>query len=88
MVEHGQAGVRADHATSSYQIFFGTSANAVKTQSWIAVSVYVLVAIAKGKRLDVSAFWPIGTFLYYTEQAKSTAGTGMKKLSQLRHLYH
>ena len=30
--------------------FFGTSENAVKTQIWIAVSVYVLVAIVK-KRL-------------------------------------
>jgi IS4 transposase len=27
--------------------FFGTSFNAVKTQIWIAVSVYVLVAIVK-----------------------------------------
>ena len=34
--------------------FFGTSENAVKTQIWIAVSVYVLVAILK-KRLDVPA---------------------------------
>ena len=34
--------------------FFGTSENAVKTQIWIAVSVYVLVAIVK-KRLDSSA---------------------------------
>jgi hypothetical protein len=32
--------------------FFGTTANAVKTQIWIAISVYVLVAIVK-KRLDV-----------------------------------
>ncbi len=32
--------------------FYGTSANAVKTQVWIAVSVYVLVAIVK-KRLGV-----------------------------------
>jgi hypothetical protein len=32
--------------------FFGTSENAVKTQIWIAVSVYVLVAIIK-KRLDI-----------------------------------
>ena len=32
--------------------FFGTSANAVKTQIWIAVSVYVLVAILK-KRLQL-----------------------------------
>jgi Domain of unknown function (DUF4372)/Transposase DDE domain len=34
--------------------FFGTTENAVKTQIWIAVSVYVLVAIVK-KRLDISA---------------------------------
>jgi len=34
--------------------FFGTSENAVKTQVWIAVSVYVLVAIVK-KRLALSA---------------------------------
>lgn len=33
--------------------FFGTSANAVKSQIWIAVSVYVLVAIVK-KRLNLS----------------------------------
>ncbi len=34
--------------------FFGTSENAVKSQIWIAVSVYVLVAIVK-KRLDIPA---------------------------------
>src|SRR5271167_803346 len=34
--------------------FFGTSENAVKTQIWIAVSVYVLVAIVK-KRLNLDA---------------------------------
>ena len=34
--------------------FFGTSENAVKTQIWIAVSGYVLVAIVK-KRLDLDA---------------------------------
>ncbi len=33
--------------------FFGTSENAVKTQIWIAISVYVLVAIIK-KRLNLS----------------------------------
>jgi len=32
--------------------FFGTSENAVKTQIWIAISVYVLIAIIK-KRLNV-----------------------------------
>jgi hypothetical protein len=35
--------------------FYGTSANAVKTQVWIAVSVYVLVAIIKKElKLDAS----------------------------------
>jgi hypothetical protein len=34
--------------------FFGTTENAVKTQIWIAVSVYVLIAIVK-KRLSLSA---------------------------------
>ena len=34
--------------------FYGTSANAVKTQIWIAVSVYVLVAIVR-KRLGLEA---------------------------------
>jgi hypothetical protein len=34
--------------------FYGTSENAVKTQIWIAVSVYVLVAIIK-KRLRLEA---------------------------------
>ena len=33
--------------------FFGTSENAVKTQIWIAVAVYVLVAIVK-KRLNIA----------------------------------
>ena len=32
--------------------FYGTSENAVKTQIWIAVSVYVLVAIVR-KRLGL-----------------------------------
>jgi hypothetical protein len=34
--------------------FYGTSENAVKTQIWIAVSVYVLVAIVR-KRLKLKA---------------------------------
>jgi len=33
--------------------FFGTSENAVKSQIWIAVSVYVLVAIIR-KRLNLT----------------------------------
>jgi hypothetical protein len=36
------------------KVFFGTSENAVKSQIWIAVSAYVLVAIVK-KRLNLSA---------------------------------
>ena len=37
--------------------FYGTSENAVKTQIWIAVSVYVLVAILKKRlRLDASLY--------------------------------
>lgn len=34
------------------KVFFGTSANAVKTQIWIAISTYLLVAIAR-KRLGI-----------------------------------
>ena len=34
------------------KVFFGTSANAVKTQIWIAISVYLLIAITK-KRLKI-----------------------------------
>jgi IS4 transposase len=40
--------------------FYGTSDNAVKTQIWIAVSIYVLVAIVK-KRLALEA--PLYTLL-------------------------
>jgi hypothetical protein len=40
--------------------FYGTSENAVKTQIWIAVSVYVLVAIVR-KRLELEA--PLYTLL-------------------------
>jgi hypothetical protein len=41
-----------DQAAPAHQAFFGTSENAVKTQIWIAVAVYVLVAIVR-KRLDL-----------------------------------
>ena len=37
-------------STCEIKAFYGTSENAVKTQIWIAVSVYVLVAIVR-KRL-------------------------------------
>jgi len=42
-----------DQAVSSYQGFYGTTENAVKTQLWIAISTYVLIAIAK-KKLNLS----------------------------------
>jgi len=42
-----------DQAAPAIKSFFGTSENAVKSQIWIAVSVYVLVAIVR-KRLNLS----------------------------------
>ncbi|MGI9568495.1 MAG: transposase, partial [Desulfobulbia bacterium] len=37
--------------------FYGTSENAVKTQIWIAISVYVLVAIIKKRlRIELSLY--------------------------------
>ena len=50
-----QSGVKFYSVTVNLIIkaFFGTSENAVKAQIWIAVSVYVLVAIIK-KRLNLS----------------------------------
>ena len=37
--------------------FYGTSVNAVKTQVWVAISVYVLVAVLKKElRLDRSLY--------------------------------
>jgi hypothetical protein len=36
------------------KVFFGTSSNAVRTQIWIAISIYLLVAIVK-KELNLSA---------------------------------
>ena len=37
--------------------FYGTSENAVKTQIWIAISIYVLVAIVKKKlKLEKSLY--------------------------------
>jgi hypothetical protein len=39
------------------KVFYGTSENAVKTQIWIAVAAYVLVAIVrKALELDISLY--------------------------------
>ena len=48
-----------DQAALRIKQFYGTSENAVKTQVWIAVSVYVLVAIVSIRlrlRLEVSLY--------------------------------
>ena len=43
--------------------FYGTSVNAVKSQIWVAVSVYVLVAIIKKRlALDVSLYTLLQVF--------------------------
>jgi len=56
--------------------FYGTSDNAVKTQIWIAISVYVLVAILKKRlRIDHS--------LYTTLQILSVSLFEKVPLSQL-----
>jgi len=56
--------------------FYGTSENAVKTQIWIAVTVYLLVAILK-KRLGLTAS------LYTILQVLSVSGFERTSLNQL-----
>ena len=51
---HHQQLLASGRQCKAIKQFYGTSENAVKTQIWIAVSVYVLVAIVK-KRLDLDA---------------------------------
>ena len=46
--------------------FYGTSANAVKTQIWIAISTYLLIAIAR-KELHVPEPVTLHTFLHILE---------------------
>ncbi len=58
--------------------FFGTSQNAVKTQIWIAISVYVLIAIIK-KRLNISSQ------LYIILQILSVTAFEKVQLSRLLH---
>ncbi|MDP1549464.1 MAG: transposase, partial [Nitrosomonas sp.] len=56
--------------------FYGTTENAVKTQIWIAISVYVLVAIVK-KRLNTE------TSLYTILQILSLTLFEKKPIDQL-----
>jgi hypothetical protein len=46
--------------------FFGTSENAVKTQVWIAITVYVLVAIIKKRHRSEASFYTILQILSLT----------------------
>ena len=46
--------------------FYGTSANAVKTQIWIAISTYLLIAIAR-KELAIPVQISLHTFLHILE---------------------
>ena len=46
--------------------FYGNSANAVKTQIWIAISTYLLIAIAK-KELGIPEAVSLHTFLHILE---------------------
>jgi len=63
--------------------FYGTSMNAVKTQIWIAVSVYVLVAIVKKQlRLDDLSLYTILQILSVTLFEKSSL---LEVLTQSRY---
>ena len=50
----GRAFLQVDKTVLWLKAFYGTSENAVKTQIWIAVSVYLMVAIIR-KRLNLDA---------------------------------
>jgi len=66
--------------------FYGTTPNAVKTQVWIAISVYVLVAILK-KELDLKAsmyeiLQVLGVMLFEKTPVKSLFFTDFNKFSK------
>jgi hypothetical protein len=61
--------------------FYGTSQNAVKTQIWIAISVYVLIAIVR-KRLGIELT------LYQTLQILSLALFEKTPISQVLQPVH
>jgi hypothetical protein len=70
-----------DQATSEDKKFCGRSVNAVKTQVWIAISVYVLVAIIKKRlKLELSLY----TFL---QILSVTAFEKLPILQVLREFY-
>jgi len=66
--------------------FYGTTPNAVKTQVWIAVSVYVLVAILK-KELDLEAsmyeiLQVLGLMLFEKKTVKSLFSADLNNFSK------
>ncbi len=76
--------------------FYGTSANAVKTQVWIAICVYVLVAILKKELkiphslhsllqvLSVNAFAKVPIFQLLADHSNETQpGFGCVNVNQL-----
>ena len=65
--------------------FYGTTGNAVKTQIWIAISVYVLVAIVK-KRLNTEAslytILQILSLTLFENTARSTTNQNWKQITR------
>jgi len=55
----GRAIFQMDKTTSLNQGFYGTSENAVKTQIWIAISIYILLAIGKKQMKLVLSLYTI-----------------------------
>ena len=67
--------LQVDQAASSDQAVLRHAENAVKTQIWIAVSVYVLVAIVRPGRLALHFGDPLGDPLRENAHTSSTCGT-------------
>jgi hypothetical protein len=61
------------------KVFFGTSENAVKTQIWIAVSVYLLVAIVKKKVAS-----PLGNIVRDNAHFEGTSAEELHKSANCR----
>ena len=67
--------------------FYGTSENAVKTQIWIAVSIYVLVAIVR-KRLGLEAtLYQILQILSITPFEKMSILQALQEANSQTHLH-
>jgi len=58
--------------------FFGTTENAVKTQIWIAIAVYVLVGIVKKRLKTEASLYKILQILSLTVRSNSSKSSGLK----------